>query len=165
MAALTALLAGLEKNAAAVRAQADVVKRWAICGLWRRLRGDYGANGASGALAGARGALVELQDVARLRLVVAAGERVEELVMGRGWFHGAGVGGADFTGVVAQLGLRCWIEDAMPVELDVVNGDGALAQDVCGGCAGGRGSREMRPRAWKFHGCGSTLKRSAHDAV
>ncbi|MBL0155661.1 MAG: efflux RND transporter periplasmic adaptor subunit [Bryobacterales bacterium] len=132
VASLTALLAGLEKNAAAVRAQADVVRE--MMGYLRITAPFAGVITermvSPGALAGpAAGALVELQQVSRLRLVVALPESEwKGLVIGaRLSFTVPAWPGRTFAGVVAR---RARVLDAktrtMPVELDVANGDGAL---------------------------------------
>ena len=133
VASLTALLAGLETNAAAVRAQADVVKE--LMGYLRIVAPFAGVITERmvhpGALAGpAAGALLELQNVSRLRLVVALPES-EWKSMPTGArlnFTVPAHAGRTFTGVVAR---RARVLDAksrtMPVELDVVNGDGELA--------------------------------------
>lgn len=130
---LRALISGLTKNAAAVRAQADVVKE--LMG-YLRIRAPFPGVITErmvhpGALAGpATGALVELQQVSRLRLVVALPESEwKNMATGaRLSFTVPAYAGRTFTGVVAR---RARVLDAktrtMPVELDVVNGDGALA--------------------------------------
>lgn len=132
VASLTALLAGLEKNAAAVRSQADVVKE--LMGYLRIVAPFAGVITERmvhpGALAGpGAGALLELQNVSRLRLVVALPESEwKNMPTGaRLSFTVPAWPGRTFTGVVAR---RARVLDAktrtMPVELDVVNGDGAL---------------------------------------
>lgn len=130
---LKALLTSLEKSAAAVRAQSDVTKD--LIG-YLRIQAPFAGVITErmvhpGALAGpAAGPLLELQQVSRLRLVVALPES-EWKHMANGArlaFVVPAYPGRTFTGVVAR---RARVLDAksrtMPVELDVINGDGALA--------------------------------------
>lgn len=130
---LKALIAGLEKKAAAVRAQAEVIRD--MMG-YLRIQAPFAGVITErmvhpGALAGpGAGALVELQAVSRLRLVVAMPESEwKSMPAGaRLSFTVPAHAGRTFTGVVAR---RARVLDAksrtMPVELDVMNGDGALA--------------------------------------
>lgn len=131
--AAMAVIGALEKNAAAARAQVDALKR-----MQAYLRIEAPFDGVitermahPGALASpATGALLELEQISRLRLVVAVPEAEYGSVV-RGKRLGFTVPahpGKTFQGVVARsarslnTGTR-----TMAVELDVMNAGGALA--------------------------------------
>lgn len=127
---LEGLLAATEKSAAARRAQAQVLKEMAG---FLEIRAPFDGviterHVHPGALA--QGPLVELQQVARLRLVVAVPEaELGRVKPGQRWsFTVPAQAGRVFAGTVARLARSLDAKTrTMPVELDVMNGDEALA--------------------------------------
>lgn len=131
--AAKAVIVSLEKNAAAARAQVDALKR-----MQAYLKIEAPFDGViteriahPGALASpATGALLELQQVSRLRLVVAVPEaEYGSVVRGKRLaFTVPAHVGKTFQGVVARAARSLDASTrTMAVELDVTNAGGALA--------------------------------------
>jgi RND family efflux transporter MFP subunit len=131
--ALQAVMAAIDKSAAAARAQARVLREMeSYLKITAPFAGVITSRTAHpGMLASpAAGGLVELEQISRLRLVVGVPEsELGKVVAGARWnFTVPAREGRVFTGVVARLARALDPKTrTMPVELDVVNGDGALA--------------------------------------
>jgi len=131
--ALQAVLASIEKSAAATRAQAQVLREMeSYLKIVAPFAGVITSRTAHpGMLASpSAGGLVELEQISRLRLIVGVPESdLGKVAVGSRWnFTVPAREGRVFTGVVARLAHSLDSKTrTMPVELDVSNSDGALA--------------------------------------